>query len=152
VTADTQRDPVYAWEGQWRDFNRTTMSLKKVRGIVSEACGKYGVPPPKVVQHFGKALSFSQGDVISFNWDQKNAAIALHESAHRICDFVYGDDMEHHCPEWMSIYLWLLLDHRLAPKQALLMSAKWHGIKWKPIWRSAPKYLKKKRAVHADHG
>lgn len=145
---DWQQRRVYAWEDQFENWNRSGYTLKECRKIVHWACKKYGLPPPSVRQHEGKAASYSYaGDrpVIGFNTTQKNAAVALHEAAHYICDRIFGPKLEHHSPEWMGIYLWLLEGWRVAPRTALHASAKAKRIKWVATWLVSPKRLRRGR-------
>lgn len=144
VSKDPQCKAVYAWETEWADWNRGTCTLTEMREIVHWACGKYGLTPPAVKQHHTGEYSYSQGPLISFNLTHKNPAIALHESAHYICDQIFGPDLAHHCPEWMAVYLWLLEGWRLAPRKALHASAKARGIRWLATWLVSPKRLKRK--------
>jgi len=72
---DPQRARVYAWEHEWCDWNRSTLTLREARAAVHWACDKYGIHPPAVKQHAGAAYSFSRGEpanVISFRYDQRN--------------------------------------------------------------------------------
>lgn len=144
MTADPQQLRVYAWEGEWADWNSSTISLAKAREYIRWACDLYWVEPPVVKRHPGNSYSYSDGYVISFNKDQINRAIALHEVAHHICNSMFSADMPGHSPEWMAIYLWLLIKARIAPKTALLASAKAAGIKWVPLWVVSPKRLAKR--------
>jgi hypothetical protein len=134
---------VYAWEGGWADWCRRTMNLKQCREVVRWACEKYGVKPPRVTRHAGTAYSFSQGSLISFQADQQNAAIALHEAAHYICDLLVGAK-EEHSREWLGIYLWLLEGWRIAPRCALIASARARRLRWAAPWRMAPSRIGKR--------
>ena len=147
---DPQRARVYAWEHEWCDWNRSTLTLREARAAVHWACDKYGIHPPAVKQHAGAAYSFSRGEpanVISFRYDQRNPAVALHEAAHYICGVLFGEvtDMADHSPEWMGVYLWLLEGYRVAPRTALYASAKAKGIRWVDTWVVSPKRLQRQR-------
>ena len=142
---DPQRERVYAWENEWHDWNIGSLTLAECRAVVRWACEKYGVTPPRVEQHRDRQYSFSQGGLISFRTDQKNAAVALHEAAHYICDQIFGDTVAHHSPEWMGIFLWLAEGYRLAPRTALHASAKAKRIKWTATWLVSPKRLRRNR-------
>lgn len=139
---DRQQQRVYAWEAQWADWNAGHLSLRGARSVVRWACKKYGLPPPVVKQHPGKAYSFSCGSLISFSKGQRNSAIALHESAHYIATHIFGNSIEHHAQEWLGIYLWLLEGYRVAPRIALHASAKAKGLRWTPTWVVSPKRLR----------
>lgn len=150
---DRQQKKVYAWESQWCDWNTSTMNLREARAVVGYACRKYGVAPPSVTHHGGTAYSYSQDSRISFRKDQKNAAIALHEAAHYVCDRIFEDPaetksrLEDHGPEWMGVYLWLLEGYRVAPRIALHSSAAAKGIRWVPLWTISPKRLRRGRVA-----
>lgn len=147
---DPQRDKVYGWEGQWADWNATAISLTQAREYIHWACGLYNLKPPSVKRHKSNAFSFSQDRLISFNHAQVNRGIALHEVAHFICDEVFGLDLADHCPQWMGIYLWLLVSARIAPPVALTASAKAAGISWYPMWTVSPKRLARGRLTKSQ--
>jgi hypothetical protein len=125
------------------EWNVATISVRKAREYVHWACALYWVEPPSVKTHGGKASSYSNGLVIDFNYGHLNRAIALHEVAHHICNAIFPLDMPAHGPEWLSVYLWLLAEAKVAPKTALLASAKAAGLKWMPLWVISPKRLAK---------
>jgi hypothetical protein len=140
-----RRDKVYAWEGQWADWNRGTLTLRECRDIVAWACKKYHVPQPKVRQHQGKADSFSQGDVISFRMSQRNPAIALHEAAHYIADSCLRPSLLDHSPQWLGIYLWLLEGYRVAPRSALWASLRAAKLRWTKTAKVSPSRIGRKK-------
>lgn len=147
---DPQRKRVYAWEGCWCDWVRSTLTLRETLDVVNWACSKYGLRCPFITTHPGKADSFSQADgapnggpVISFQGDQKNPAVALHEAAHYIHDAIFGDKGAHHSAEWLGIYLWLLEGYRVAPRRALHASARAARLRWVATWTVSPKRLQR---------
>jgi hypothetical protein len=138
---DPQKKRVYAWEGEWADWNSHTISVTKVRKYVRWACDLYGLPYPSVKMHRTQEYSYSWGYKMSFAEGQCNRAIALHEAAHYISDWIFDENMAPHSPQWMAIYLWLLIKARIAPKVALFASATSKGIEWIPLWQVSPKRL-----------
>lgn len=156
---DPQRARVYAWEGDFADWNADTIKLKTCRAYVHWACALYGLRPPAVKSHGGKELSFSQtlmrtfrdgttahvvyprGSVISMQRGQLNRAIVLHETAHYIADNVFGLNAEEHSPAWLAIYLWLLIKARIVPRSALFASARTKKLRWLPLWQVSPRRL-----------
>lgn len=136
---DPQQMRVYAWETGWVEWNVATMTLAQARGYVRWACDLYWVEPPAVKAHGGKAYSYSDGVVISLNKAHLNRAITLHEVAHHICNAVFDLDIPAHGREWMAVYLWLLTEAKIAPRTALLASAKAKGLAWLPLWQVSPK-------------
>lgn len=141
VVKDPQQQRAYNWEGGWADWNSHTLSLTRLREYVHWACALYGLKPPAVKAHKGNAYSWSQGNVVSFQYSQMNRAIALHETSHYICDQVFGLEIEGHSPEWLAVYLWLLIEAGVAPRVALCASAKAKGLRWVPLWQVSPKRL-----------
>lgn len=149
---DPQKKAVYRWEGKWRDFNRSTRTMRQLTTIVRNACRLYGLQPLRVTSHLGKEYSFFQVDKISFNHEQKNEAIALHECAHYICDHYFGDAIAVHSEQWMGIYMWLLRNNRYAPTIALTSSAAEDEIRWAPLYSVDPAELKRKGAFLGNNG
>lgn len=160
ATPDPQRDILYAWEGKWGDWSRKTSSLRTCRQYVHTACAYYGIPPPKVKSHGGRAYSWYQADaayahtvtvraggkhksVISFNRHRGlNIPTALHEAAHAIASVVLPWEMADHDPCFVGIYLWLLVKAKVAPRAALEASLTAAGVKWDS--KTTPRSLKKK--------
>jgi hypothetical protein len=143
---------VYAWEGEWSDWNSEALTLHETREVVRWACRKYGVEVARVKQHHTRAYTFSQDGVISFRHDHKNTAIALHEAAHHIADVIWGDSIEDHAPEWLGVYLWLLEGARVAPRVALHASARAKRLRWVQTWAVSPKRLRRKSRRYKHSG
>ena len=160
ATPDPQKDSLYAWESKWYSWNRKTDSLGTCRQYVHTACAYYGIPPPKVKSHGGRAYSWYQADadyahtttvrvgmkhksVISFNRDRGlNIPTALHEAAHAIASVLLPWEMADHDPRFVGIYLWLLVKSRTAPRSALEASLTAAGVAWDK--KTSPRHLKKK--------
>lgn len=140
---DPQCHLVYDWEGQWAHWSARTCSFTKAREFAKWASQLYGLKPPKLQQHSSQELSYSQEGLISLQRDQVCPELTLHETAHYICDHMFDVGDAHHAPEWMAIYLWLLIKARIAPPIALRASARAAGIKWIPLWAVSPKRLAK---------
>ena len=65
------------------------------------------------------------------NFDQCNPFIACHEIAHYILDTLdHDEDAEPHGPEFICVYLDLLIKEQVAPRSALEASLEQAGIKW----------------------
>lgn len=145
---DPQQQRVYAWETDFADWNRETLTLQECRAVVAWACSKYGVKTPTVGQHTGKNWSYAierGGRVyVSFMHEQKNPAVALHEAAHVIADAIFGTTAQAHGPEWLGIYLWLLEGYRLVPRSALWASARAKRLRWTATWTMSPKRLRRR--------
>lgn len=132
---DPQKKKVYKLEGQFLMFNRGGTKLSDLRDCIRLACAMYDVPDPGVRSHKGKEWSYSNGVTISFNKDQMNYAVALHEAAHHIVEWLWGEDsgVEDHGREFQGVYQWLLVLCGIAPVAALQAAWEAQGLKWKPI-------------------
>jgi hypothetical protein len=155
---DPQKERLYAWEAKWDSFNRQTDTLKTCRQYVHTACAYYGIPPPSVRSHGGRAYSWYQADsayaqiqttridgdykhVISFNKDRGlNLPTALHEAAHAVASVLLPWEMPDHDPKFVGIYLWLLAKAKIAPRSALEASLKAAGVEWEP--KTTPRALR----------
>ncbi len=137
------RDAIYAVEGEFLDFNRSTITLKEARAVIEAACKLYDVTPPVVKHHPGKAYSWSDGSTISFNYDQRNTAICLHEAAHHILGVLRPEVTEHHDPQWLELYTWLLLHFELMPRVAWFAALRKHGLRNVVPSRMSPKKLRR---------
>lgn len=127
-----QATALYAWEEAWASWNVSTTSLAECRDYVRQACAAYGVPAPKVTGHKHREMSYYRTDIhkISLRYDHKNIAIALHEAAHAIIYHYYQDTVKDHGPEFMGVYLHLLVEAKLAPPVAITASAKAAKLRW----------------------
>lgn len=147
---DKQQKRAYDWEDGWLHWNKATLTPHQVRGVVQRACSKYRIPVPvcrfHTADHVKGKLHPTQYDpnehYIEFRPRHHNEAIALHESAHAIVDTLLGPYREAHGPYWLGVYLWLLQDHGLAPKDALLASAKNARLTWAPLGKIAPNKIR----------
>ncbi len=145
---DPQKDAVYAWEGCWLDWNEGNQTLAECRRLIRKACRMYSVKPPTVVGHTHNMWTTYYPDVarITFQRQQRNTAVALHEAAHHIlfavckqeADEESDGNFEDHGPEFLGVYLFLLNHFKVAPLIALTASAKAAGLHFVPVSESAP--------------
>jgi hypothetical protein len=156
---DEQQRAVYAWEDAWRHWNIRIESQRVLRYWIRQAERKYGTRPVKAIlfpkndrghkvdQRSGKRLKLltaydPNNHTITRRPRHCNVPVARHEVAHAIHDDIFGDyvtpDHQPHGPVWLSIYLNLLIAAKIAPREALLASAKAAGIKWAPLGRTLP--------------
>ena len=128
---DPQREAVYEWETEFRDWNRQTMKLPEVREYVRTACAHYKLEAPPVRPLSGKQYAYCMGDGAHMGFSEwcRNPAIALHESAHFIT-LNLAPKAQDHGPTWLGIYMWLLEAAGVAPVEALAASARKHGLRW----------------------
>ena len=137
---DPHQDTVYEWEDSWPGWNKNHISLKACKKLIIDACHEYDVDPPDtIVQHPERSISFSipTADHIDLQGGKhrgnggRNVAVALHEAAHHIAYALHGDKIQDHGRTFLGIYLHLLVAAKVAPKVALLASARSFGLKWK---------------------
>lgn len=141
-SVDPHQQTVYQWEDDWPAWNLNHVSLTVCRKAIRTACKWYGVKPPSVGQHSGRAFAYSwpEKNRISMQGGEhaksggKNIATALHEAAHHIAYTLHGERIQDHGRTWLGIYLDLLERAAIAPREALHASARKHGLKW----RSSP--------------
>jgi hypothetical protein len=140
---DAQQRRVYKWEGQFRSFYERTITRDEARDLIHKASRRYGVIPPGV---YFRTKQGTTGRVtseydpithrITIGWCDCNHAIALHEAAHAITDWIYGEDLPGHGERWLGIYLDLLEWQKVAPRAALHASARAMRLRWKPVRRT----------------
>lgn len=162
--ADSQRNAVYAWEDKWESWNRASASERRVRKAIRRAERLYKIRPTKILSvakdrtNHKTDLRSGKGVRLSSEYDpvphtitlrprHMNLAVALHEAAHAIHDEIFGNisrpELEPHGPMWLGIYLWLLVDAKVAPEFALLGSAQEAGIRWNPMPRVQPSRIRR---------
>lgn len=139
---DPQRLRVYNMEASIGYSDVNAYSIAAARSWVRWACTKYGVKPPKVSKApKGATMSYckAKGDKvwIALIPAHQNTLSALHESAHAICERLYGaaywDNLQSHGPEWLGIYFWLVKRAGLLPMEALVAMAKKHKLQYKNL-------------------
>lgn len=135
---DPQREGVYEWETEFRDWNRKTLTLPEVREYVRTACAYYELEAPpirplpgKQYAYLGMGEGWGRGHMGFSEWCC-NPAIALHESAHFIVGHLCPRAADHG-PTWLGIYMWLLEKAAVAPVEALAASARKHNLKWRHL-------------------
>lgn len=132
---DPQKAALYAWESSWWPWNQSSLTLPECRWWIEEACKKFDVAAPRVRQHYTKEYPWChvRMRVISFSRGGRNTATALHEAAHQIAWDYFGDSIQDHGRTFLGIYMWLLEWARVAPPLALHVTARSHGLKWRPM-------------------
>ncbi len=133
---------VYRWEDGWTDWQRRTLTLAQTRDYVRRACKLYHVTPPPVRRGVKTEAETEDPKYVIFLETHQNPASALHESAHIICDAIFGVKLHDHCPEWLGIYLWLLEEFKVAPRLALHSSIAALGLSWWPASAVSPSALR----------
>lgn len=140
MSDDPQKDALYAWEDEWGGWNLNTHSLSHCRRLIETACAKYRIHPPKVQKHMTVSLSFSiptewvislQGVGSKPGKGGLNPATAVHEAAHHVVYWIWGERVQDHGPTFLGVYMWLLEACGVAPAEALHASARARGLKWR---------------------
>jgi len=135
---DPQKHLVYRWEEAWAPWGINSLTIQQCRDWIEAACKLYEVDPPRVTQHRTREYSYchvTQG-VISMQGGKmggpggRNCATALHEAAHWIVHQKFSDQAQDHGPTFFGVYVWLLENARVAPREALHASANSFGIAW----------------------
>lgn len=147
---DPQEQRAYAWENSFTKAAKPAYTPAEMRAAVERACRSYRVPAPQVHcvkrdKRNGKLLtSYSQADcrLIQIRPRHMTLDVALHEAAHFICDWILGWDLEIHGPQWLGIYMNLLVRFRVMPVSALIVTAKEKGLQWTPLWRVSPRHIR----------
>lgn len=159
---DEQQAAVYGWEDSWADWNRATATKAALRKTIRRAERWYrvrpvtaiwfpkrnrGATPDRRTMGKGRKLSTWYDPNVHDIWIRprhRNHATTLHEVAHSICDTLFGDaPLQIHGPIWLSIYLNLLIAHKVAPRTALLASAREAGLKWAPLGKTHPHRIRR---------
>lgn len=148
--SDPQQSKAYAWENSFTKHNRL-LSQREMWKLVKQACRLYRVPMvhmrfPNKNTYAGKTLP-SQYDPnehsITVRPRHMTIDVALHESAHAICDWVLGWQHAAHGPRWVSIYMVLLDRFKVMPVVGAKAMARKHGLKWAPLYKVAPKNIRR---------
>lgn len=141
---DPQRERLYAFEDRWPWAWQNNCTLAQCREAIRSACEHYEVPPPTVIQHKRRSLSWcdqvnrriSLQAVGPNNRGGKNIATALHEAAHQIVYDLCPDNTQDHGPVFCGIYF-LLLWEAGWPIEAIRAVARKHRVRWvlrPPSW------------------
>lgn len=146
--ADPQRTKAYAWESLFKTFYTHTTNRRELRQLIRRAERRYRVPPTQIrflnrkhrARHEAKIQSAydPEDHSIVLGWKDHNHAIALHEAAHAITDYLLGTHLQPHGKHWLGIYFWLLDWAGVVPHSALRASAKAIGLRWESVEKVAP--------------
>lgn len=124
---DPQVKRLYNWQYEWLEWNRASITLKEAQKVVDKACALWRIPAPPVSKQPKKFTYSVYNDgqrVIRLLPEHFNTAMALHEVTHHIVDVRYGTAYQHHGPEFVGVFADLLIEFKLAPKEAVLASLK----------------------------
>lgn len=158
--ADKQVRRVYKWEDEWLHMRFASGHHRSLKRLATDAAKMYRVKPVKMVfarnqknkkgERLPSGLRYltESGKLIDIviRPEHANPAIVLHEVAHSIVHQVFGypnEAIEHHGPEWLGVYMYLLASVEFAPYKALEVTAKEHGLKWAPLEKVRPHKIRK---------
>ena len=130
---DPQRHLVYSWEDEWRCFGDRSLTQAQARRCVRRLARKWSVPRPRLVflPKRVREWSYVQGDVLALNYGQCCEAIVAHEMAHWVVEHEYPAGTYFvHGPEFVAIYIEMLVYMGEAPRTALCSSLAEKGIEW----------------------
>lgn len=138
---DPQRKRVYEWQWEWRDWNKANISLERAIKVVEHSCKIWKVPPPNAVERMSRKKGYSSYNdghrTIRLLPVHMNTAMALHEVAHHIKEVRFGTAGGDHGPEWLGIFVDLLVDWNVAPREAIEASLTARGLKWSEVETSS---------------
>jgi hypothetical protein len=143
-----QARKVYKWEHSWYHFSSQQFNkIGQARAWVRSALAAYDVPPTVVRARAGRESSFFRPHdwTIHFIEQHYNVATTLHEAAHAIYFYYYGDSDEPHNEKWLGIYVYLLTKTGLWPRAAIIASLEAAGLKYSKMM--TPKALRRKKPV-----
>lgn len=130
---DPQKHLIYSWEDQWRFFGDRSLTQAQARRVIKRLARQWSVPMPtlRFLRRGVREWSYVQGQVLALNYEQCNEPIVCHEMAHWVMDHEYPVGTFHtHGPEFMAIYLEMLVYMEEAPRVALCASLLARGIEW----------------------
>lgn len=150
---DSQKEKLYQWESEFPYWHLPQLSKKDCIKSIRWACDLYKVPYPKKIgfhpNKYGYSISVDLPQYrISLQTNGMNAATCLHEVAHLIHGYITGQGTisghEDHGPEWLAIYVWLLIKAGVLSRRAVECSLRDIGLKWiDPASRLSPRSIRK---------
>ena len=130
---DRQKDAFYAWEETFRCFNEHILTREETSKAILRCCKHYSVEQPSIyfLSRYELEWSSCHGTEIHLNYYHCNYAAACHEAAHYILRSLdHDDEAEDHGPEFVCLYIDLLVREKVAPRSALEASLEQAGIEW----------------------
>lgn len=120
---DPQKHLVYKWEDQWRYTEDNLLTQDETRRLLKRCFKVYDVRPP-AIRFLPKACrKWSEydidEDVLTMSHSHCNHFIACHEAAHVIVHRNFGEEAQDHGPQFVDIYLDLLVREQVGPRDAL---------------------------------
>jgi hypothetical protein len=138
--SDPQAQKCYDWQHSWLDWNRKVSTLDECRAIIQNVCKAYDMPLPTVTSAPAKrwhSVYLPEEHRVELVPDHQNAPVALHEATHAVIAYCYPRSQDHG-PTFTGIVLDLLVQHGVAPAEAIYASARKAGMKWRK-WKHPKK-------------
>jgi hypothetical protein len=135
---DPQRNPAYAWEAAFENFNVSTLTLAECQKLANAALDAAGSERVAIQQGPSNRYSWCVPKVriISMQGPSRkgrggmNRATVLHECAHQITHDLCGDRAQDHGPMWLTIYRGLLLEHGVITATEFKLTSRKFGLRW----------------------
>lgn len=116
--------------------------MARVVKIIDHSCKIWGVPRPNVIRRAAKKTKYSyynsKNREIGLIPDHMNMPMALHEVAHHIAEIRFGTAYEPHGQNWLGIFVDLLVDWKVAPREAIEASLRFKKLKFTDV-KTTPK-------------
>lgn len=129
---DSQRKKVYAWEAVNLDLNnQPTLTANQMTDFVKMVANDNDLVLRKLSYRSGGRASFARGSgELQFLPSHMNKVIACHEIAHLVTYKVHGDyKVAGHGPEWVRIYVEMLVKYCGIDRKMLMNTLKMSRIK-----------------------
>lgn len=132
---DQQRSHVYAWErAHIADFYTIDLTLEECRTLIEKVCADYQKSVPLVTDGRGTRRAHGNAQCINLPQWARSTPIVLHELAHCILNGkMRSGTYAGHGPEFMRLFLDLLVKYAKLPARELRASATKAGLKVAPL-------------------
>jgi len=143
---DTQRSKVYKWDGT---LPHKTLTLEEGKALVTRACRRYSKAIPFIANGRGTRIAYGSVTRISLpKWARTDITI-LHEVAHSIVQKELRYSVAFHGPEFMRVFIELLVWNKTDTLSNLLKSARIFRLKIGKI-ESHPKPIDFRKSLMHD--
>lgn len=154
---DIQADRVYKWEDSFTLWPGAYATQTEIKRTIRKACNLYRIPAPDIQfptkdrrrkkdskKKAKLPSTYEPGShTIRIRPRHMNRAVALHETAHAITDYILGEDLEVHGRHWLSVYINLLAHYKVSRREALELTAKIDGLDFVPLDKTKPATIRK---------
>ena len=135
MARDNQRQKVYDWERKYLEDlpGNKSLSLEECQQLINRSCQRYSKVVPELKDGRGTRFARGSSRVINLPGWARKTWVVLHEIAHSIQmgkrDLFTPFEYQYHGPEFMRLFLDLLVWQKLEKLPELRRSAKKSGIK-----------------------